>query len=98
MQDATGTKVAADLAEAKKKVMQQIMSWNLPDAKAKDIIFLAHSQLRRKVKRVQAFYVRPLSHSPGSAPVCQSSSSSPLTTLAFDLAGVNCLPGRVDSS
>ena len=58
--DATGTKVAAELAEAKKKFMQKIMSWNLPDAKAKDIIFLVHSQLRRKVKRLQAFYGLPV--------------------------------------
>lgn len=57
MQEGAGDKAAQELAEAKRQYMQKIMSWNLPDSKAKDIIFLVHMQLRRKLKRAQHFYV-----------------------------------------
>ena len=56
--EGAGDKAAQELADAKRQYMQKIMSWNLPDSKAKDIIFLVHTQLRRKQKRAQAFYVR----------------------------------------
>ena len=59
-EEGAGDKAAQELADAKRQYMQKIMSWNLPDSKAKDIIFLVHTQLRRKQKRAQKFYVRVL--------------------------------------
>lgn len=56
--EVAGQRFVAELTEAKKAYMQRIVSWNLPEAKAKDIAFVVHSQLRRKHKRVQTFYVR----------------------------------------
>lgn len=58
-----GQKAAQELAAAKKQYLQKIVSWQLPESKAKDVVFMVHSQLRRKQKRVQAFYVRPASAS-----------------------------------
>ena len=51
-------KAAQEHAETKRQYMHKIMSWNLPDSKAKDIIFLVHMQLRRKQKRAQHYNVR----------------------------------------
>lgn len=52
-----GQKAAQELAAAKKQYLQKIVSWQLPESKAKDVVFMVHAQLRRKQKRVQAFYV-----------------------------------------
>lgn len=52
-----GQKAAQELAAAKKQYLQKIVSWQLPETKAKDVVFMVHAQLRRKQKRVQAFYV-----------------------------------------
>eukprot|EP00892_Ulva_mutabilis_P006728 jgi/Ulvmu1/4427/UM002_0152.1 len=51
-----GQKAAQELAAAKKQYLQKIISWQLPESKAKDVVFMVHAQLRRKQKRVQAFY------------------------------------------
>ena len=53
-----GQKAAQELAAAKKQYLQKIVSWQLPESKVKDVVFMVHAQLRRKQKRVQAFYVR----------------------------------------
>lgn len=58
-----GQKAAQELAAAKKQYLQKIVSWQLPESKAKDVVFMVHAQLRRKQKRVQAFYVCPASAS-----------------------------------
>ena len=59
MADGAAEKAGAEIVETKRHYMAKIMSWNLPDAKAKDIIFIVHAQLRRKQKRAQIIAVRP---------------------------------------
>jgi hypothetical protein len=57
VQEVAAGRAVLELTEAKRQYMQKIVSWNLPDAKAKDIIFIVHMQLRRKARRVRNIYV-----------------------------------------
>lgn len=52
-----GQKAVQELAAAKKTYLQKIVSWKLPEAQAKDVVFIVHTQLRRKQRRFQSFYV-----------------------------------------
>ena len=52
-----GQKAVQELAAAKKTYLQKIVSWKLPEAQARDVVFIVHTQLRRKQRRFQAFYV-----------------------------------------
>jgi hypothetical protein len=53
-----GQKAVQELAALKKTYLQKIVSWKLPEAQAKDVVFIVHTQLRRKQRRFQSFYVR----------------------------------------
>lgn len=58
--DGAAERAVQELQETKRHYMSKITSWNLPDEKAKDIIFIVHAQLRRKQKRAQIVAVRAL--------------------------------------
>lgn len=52
-----GQKAVQELAAAKKTYLQKIVAWKLPEAQAKDVVFIVHTQLRRKQRRFQSFFV-----------------------------------------
>jgi len=48
-----GAAAKDELAEAKRAYMKTILAWKLPEARAKDIVYLVHAQLRRRQKRTR---------------------------------------------